>query len=74
MEASLGEAGVVYSEGRASDYAKASVALSATGASTLALFGRRRSGAVMGSLMLLGGACLLRFAVYTAGERSAELT
>lgn len=74
MEARLGEAGSVYAEGPASGYVKASAALSAGGAATLALFGRRRSGAVAGSLMLLGGACLLRFAVWKAGERSAELT
>ena len=74
MEARLGEAGAVYAEGRARDYAKASAALSATGAAMLALFGRRRSAAVAGSLIVLGGACLLRFAVYAAGERSAELT
>lgn len=74
MERRLGEVGAVYREGRASTYAGGSAALSVGGAVALAVLGRRRAGAVAGSLMLMGGACLMRFAVWQAGRRSAELT
>lgn len=74
MERGLGEVGSVYSEGRAGIYSKSSAALSLGGAATLAALGRRRPGVVAGSLLLLGGACLQRFAVWQAGRRSAELT
>lgn len=74
MERRLGEVGAVYSEGRAGDYSRAAAALSVGGAATLAVLGRWRSGAVAGSLQLLAGACLQRFAVWEAGTRSAELT
>lgn len=74
MERGLGEVGAVYSEGRAAAYARASRALSLGGATTLALFGRRRPGRLAGSLLVMGGACLERFAVWEAGSRSAELT
>ncbi len=74
MERSLGAAGHVFRAGDAATYAKASRTLSLAGAATLAVGGRRRTGAVAGALMLLGGACCQRFAVWKAGERSAELT
>lgn len=74
MERGLGEVGAVYSEGRAAAYARASRALSLGGAATLAVLGRRRPGTLAGSLLVMGGACLQRFAVWEAGSRSAELT
>lgn len=74
MERRLGDLGAVYLSGRAGTCSKASAFLTLGGAATLAGLGRRRPGAVAGSLLLLGGACLQRFAVWEAGGRSADLT
>jgi hypothetical protein len=72
MERRLGFVGEPYREGTAGRLSKLSKALTAAGAATLALGGRRRAAAVAGGTMLLTGEVLLRWSVFKAGIQSAR--
>ncbi len=74
MERLPGPQGARYSEGEAGRLSRAAIGMSLGGAVGLAALGHRRPAAIGGSLLLLGGACCERFAVWKAGNRSAELT
>ena len=71
MERRLGELGQPYREGEAGRFARASKALAAAGALTMAVFGRRRAGAAAGGALMLAGAMATRWSVYKAGFQSA---
>jgi hypothetical protein len=72
MERRLGDLGEPYHEGAAGAAARAAKALTAAGAVAMAVGGRRRGGAVVGSALMLAGALATRWAVYKAGFQSAE--
>lgn len=72
MERHLGPLGRPYHEGAGGRYSLAAKSLTVTGAAVIARFGRRRTGAVAGGLLLLGGSFCERFAVYHAGLQSAR--
>lgn len=72
MEDGLGELAEPYRSGRPGRFARAAKALTSAGAATVGLFGRRRAGAVAGGVMVLAGAVCQRWAVFSAGFRSAE--
>jgi len=71
MERQLGELGEVYHEGVPHTSARAAKALSAAGAATIAVAGRRRLPAAAGGLALLAGAACERWSIFTAGTASA---
>jgi formate-dependent nitrite reductase membrane component NrfD len=71
MEESLGEVGRVYQQGWAGRHSRLSARLTAAGAGVLVVAGRRRTGAVVGGLLVAAGAALERFAVAEAGHQSA---
>jgi Polysulphide reductase, NrfD len=71
MERRLGELGEPYHQGKAGRYARAARALTAAGALTIGLFGRRsRLAAAAGGAAALAGAVCQRWAVYSAGFQS----
>ena len=72
MERGLGEIGEPYHSGQAGRYGRAAKALTALGAVTMAVSGRRRTGAVAGAAMLLAGSVCERWSVFEAGLQSAE--
>jgi formate-dependent nitrite reductase membrane component NrfD len=73
MQRRLGFVGEVYKQGTAGRLARASKALTATGAGLLALRGERsRAAAVVGGALVLGGELALRWAVFKAGFQSAR--
>jgi hypothetical protein len=61
-----------YHQGQSGAFAKTAKTLTAAGTVTMALFGRRRAGAIAGGAMLLGGAVYQRWAVFKAGFASAR--
>jgi hypothetical protein len=71
MERRLGALGEPYHEGEAGRFARAAKALTAAGALTMAVSGRRRMGAAAGGALMLAGAMATRWAVYKAGFQSA---
>jgi len=72
MEKRLGPLAEPYEGGRrAAPYAKAAKALTAAGAATMLLGGRRRPAAIVGGALVLGGAIAERWAVFRAGWDSA---
>jgi hypothetical protein len=71
MERRLGELAEPYHQGDAGRWATAARGLTLGGAATMGLLGRRRSGAVAGGALLLGGSLAQRWAVYRAGFQSA---
>jgi hypothetical protein len=73
MEKQLGMVGEPYKQGLPGMLNKASKALSAAGALTLGLAGRRsRRAAVAGGAVLLAGEMALRWAVFKAGDASSR--
>jgi polysulfide reductase-like protein len=73
MERRLGELAEPYRSGEGRRFARASRALNALGAATLALAGRRRrAAAVAGGAALVAGALCERWAVFRAGFQSAR--
>jgi formate-dependent nitrite reductase membrane component NrfD len=75
MEHHLGDvAGRPYREGPAGALSTMGEGLTGAGAVVLALFGRRRGPAVVGSASVATGAALSRFAVFHAGIQSAAAT
>ena len=71
MERRLGDLGEPYHQGDAGRWATVARRLTAGGAATMTLVGRRRGGAVTGGALLLGGSLAQRWAVYRAGFQSA---
>jgi formate-dependent nitrite reductase membrane component NrfD len=71
MEDALGDVGRVYREGAAGRHSRLATRLTIAGSGVLAGLGRRRAGAVVGGLLLAGGAAVERFAVAEAGNQSA---
>jgi Polysulphide reductase, NrfD len=71
MERRLGGLGEPYREGEAGRFGRAAKALTAAGAATMALAGRRRAGAAAGGALMLAGALATRWSVYKAGFQSA---
>jgi hypothetical protein len=61
-----------YHEGDSGRYARLAKGLTAAGAAVLAVTGRRRLGAVAGSVLLLAGGASQRWAVFKAGIASAR--
>lgn len=61
-----------YHHGQAGAFAKAAKTLTLAGTATMALLGRRRSGAVAGGTLLLAGSAYERWAVFKAGFASAR--
>ena len=74
MERRLGELAAPYRSGTAAPLARASRVLTATGATLMALAGRRRPTTSAAGAMLLAGAAAQRFAVWQAGRESARRT
>jgi Polysulfide reductase len=73
MERRLGELAEPHRSGEGRRYARASRALNALGAATLALAGRRRrAAAVAGGAAVMAGALCERWAVFRAGFQSAR--
>ncbi|MFL5819209.1 MAG: NrfD/PsrC family molybdoenzyme membrane anchor subunit [Solirubrobacteraceae bacterium] len=73
MERRLGDLAEPYSSGEGGRYSRASRALNAVGAATLALAGRRRRlAAVAGGAAVLAGEFCERWAVFKAGFQSAR--
>jgi formate-dependent nitrite reductase membrane component NrfD len=72
MERRLGEAGQPYSTGGNALSGRLAKGLTAAGALTLALTGRRRSAATLGGLAVLAGAACLRWTVLAAGAHSVR--
>lgn len=72
LERRLGQAGEVYRQGRAGRFLEAAELLAGSGASMLAVAGRRRSVAVLGGLAVLGGALCERWGIFRAGFQSAS--
>jgi len=73
MERRLGDLAEPYSAGQGGRYSRAARALSAVGAATLTLAGRRRrAGAAAGAAAVLAGAICERWAVFSAGFQSAR--
>jgi hypothetical protein len=72
MEHRLGDLGEPYHQGDAGRWASAARGLTAGGAVTMAVLGRRRRASVLGALLLLGGSLAQRWAVYRAGFQSAR--
>jgi hypothetical protein len=72
MADALGDVvGRPYREGVAGRLSFLGKALTAVGASVIALFGRRRVAAIAGGASVATGAALSRFAVFHAGVQSA---
>jgi hypothetical protein len=71
MQRRLGWLGEPYREGAAGRFGRAARTLTAAGAATMALAGRRRAGAVAGGALMLAGALAARWSVYKAGFQSA---
>jgi hypothetical protein len=72
MERRLGRLAEPYREGLSGRLARASTALTASGAAAMAIGGRRRSRVErVGAIAALTGAACARFAVLEAGRRSA---
>jgi formate-dependent nitrite reductase membrane component NrfD len=72
MERRLGFLAEPYKRGRAGVLATAAKGLTAVGALTMLVQGRRRSGAIAGGALLLAGSVAERFAVFRAGLDSAR--
>ena len=73
MEKRLGEfLAEPYHQGESGKYAKLAKGLTAAGAATLAVAGRRRAGALAGSALVLAGGAFERWAVFKAGFASAQ--
>jgi hypothetical protein len=73
MERGLGELGRPYHEGDAGRYGRAAKALTAAGAVTLAMVGRRsRAAGALGAAAVLAGAACERWSVFRAGFQSAR--
>ena len=72
MERKLGFVGEVYEQDEAGRYGKLSRGLSLGGAAMLALTGRTRIGAVLGSSLVLAGSAAMRWSVFKAGFQSAR--
>jgi DMSO reductase anchor subunit len=72
MERRLGFVGEPYKQGAAGTLARLAKAATVGGAAVLALAGRRRTGAVVGSTLLLAGEVALRWSVFKAGFQSAR--
>ena len=72
MERRLGFLAEPYKRGRAGALATAAKALTAAGALTMLLQGRRRGGAVGAGALLLAGSLAERFAIFRAGLDSAR--
>jgi hypothetical protein len=72
-ERRLGMVAETYRQGRAGTLLRAARVLTASGATTALLLGRRsRSAAVAGGLALLAGSACTRFGIFAAGVASAE--
>jgi hypothetical protein len=71
MERRLGRLGEPYHQGTAGHFARASKALTATGAAVMARAGRRRAPAAAGAVLMLAGALATRWSVYKAGFQGA---
>ena len=71
MERALGTTGVVYNEGTPHTAGRLSKLLTAVGAATVALGGRRRAGATLGAAAVLAGGLLERWSIFKAGVPSA---
>jgi hypothetical protein len=61
-----------YHEGQSGRYGKTAKVLTVAGAAVLAAAGRKRSGAVAGSALLLAAGALARWSVFRAGSASAR--
>ncbi len=72
LERRLGRLGDVYRQGRAGRLLEAAELLAGSGASMLAVAGRRRSVAVAGGLAVLGGALCERWGIFRAGIQSTK--
>ena len=73
MERRLGErVGSAYHQGPAGQLLRAAKALTGAGAATVALNGRRRTGAVVGGLAVVAGGLLERWGIFKAGVASAQ--
>ena len=72
MERRLGFVGEPYHEGEAGRFSRLAKGLTAGGALVTAVAGRRRSGAIAGGALLLGGGLAERWAVYRAGFQSVR--
>lgn len=73
MERRLGFVGEPYRQGEARRWKRVSMVATLTGASLLALAGRRsRPAAVVGSALVLGGEVALRWSIFKAGFQSAR--
>ena len=73
MEQRIGKlAAEPYKRGKAGRYSRLGAALMLAGSALMALRGRRRTGAVIAGSLLMGGSLAQRFAVFHAGQISAE--
>jgi formate-dependent nitrite reductase membrane component NrfD len=72
MERRLGFVAEPYTHGRAGVLATAAKTLTAAGALTMGVQGRRRGGAVAAGALLLAGSLAERFAIFSAGLASAR--
>jgi hypothetical protein len=73
MEKRLGTlAAEPYKRGKAGTYSNLGAALMLAGSGLMALAGRRRLGAIVAGSLLLGGSLAQRFAVFHAGQISAQ--
>ncbi|MEA2642847.1 MAG: hypothetical protein QOF51_4241 [Chloroflexota bacterium] len=73
MERRLGElVGEPYRQGVAGRFSRVARACTAAGATVVAVAGRKRAGAIVGGVLLLGGSFLERWAVFKAGQQSAR--
>jgi len=72
MERRLGFVGEPYHQGAAGTLTRVAKAATLGGAAVLALAGRRRAAAVLGSALVLAGEVALRWSVFKAGFQSAR--
>jgi hypothetical protein len=72
MERRLGALGEPYHRGEAGRFARLAKGLAGTGATVVAIAGRRRAGAAAGGALLLAGSACERWAIYKAGFASAQ--
>ena len=72
VERRLGRVGEVYRQGRAGRLLEAAELLAGSGASMLAVAGRRRGVAVVGGLAVLAGAVCERWGIFRAGVQSTQ--
>jgi formate-dependent nitrite reductase membrane component NrfD len=74
METRLGDAGAGYRTGAGHGLASTAEVLGLAGAGVLAIAGRRRAILSVGAVLVLAGAAAERFAIWKAGDESADRT